>query len=119
MNADAPGGMTVGFGTDDAGYELKSMLLAEISALPGMKVIEFGVSSAAAAEPYPKVGVRVAGAVARGEVDRAILVCGTGIGMALSANKVPACAQQSPTTPTQWNAWSCRITARSSRSAHA
>lgn len=82
-------GMTVGFGADDAGYELKAMLLAEIGALPGMTLIDFGVSSADAAEPYPQVGLRVAEAVARGEIDRAILVCGTGIGMAISANKVP------------------------------
>lgn len=82
-------GMTVGFGADDAGYELKSMLLAETKTLPGMTVIDFGVSSAHEAEPYPQVGVRVAEAVARGEVDRAILICGTGIGMAISANKVP------------------------------
>jgi ribose 5-phosphate isomerase B len=88
MTADASGGMTVGFGADDAGYELKSMLLAEISTLPGMTVIDFGVSSAAATEPYPQVGVRVAEAVARKEIDRAVLVCGTGIGMAISANKV-------------------------------
>jgi len=80
--------MTVGFGSDDAGYELKSLLLAEISGLPGMTVIDFGVSSADASEAYPQVGVRVAQAVARGEIDRAILVCGTGIGMAISANKV-------------------------------
>jgi len=81
--------MTVGFGADDAGYELKSLLLAEISGLAGMTVVDFGVSSADAAEPYPHVGIRVAEAVARGEIDRAILVCGTGIGMAISANKVP------------------------------
>lgn len=86
---DMPSVMTIGFGADDAGYELKSMLLAETRSLPGMTVIDFGVSSADATEPYPQVGVRVAEAVARGEIDRAILVCGTGIGMAISANKVP------------------------------
>jgi ribose 5-phosphate isomerase B len=89
MTADVPGGMIVGFGADDAGYELKSMLMAETSALPGLNVIDFGVSGADATEPYPQVGVRVAEAVARGEVHRAILICGTGIGMAISANKVP------------------------------
>jgi ribose 5-phosphate isomerase B len=82
-------GMTVGFGADDAGYELKCMLLAETRRLAGMTVIDFGVSSPDATEPYPQVGVRVAEAVASGEIDRAILVCGTGIGMAISANKVP------------------------------
>jgi ribose 5-phosphate isomerase B len=81
--------MTIGFGADDAGYELKSMLLADTRSLPGVRVIDFGVSSPDATEAYPQVGVRVAEAVARGEIDRAILVCGTGIGMAISANKVP------------------------------
>jgi len=89
MTADMPTGMTVGFGADDAGYELKSMLLAETRRLPGMRVVDFGVSGPDATESYPQVGVRVAKAVARGEIDRAILVCGTGIGMAISANKVP------------------------------
>lgn len=84
-----PSRMTVGFGADDAGYELKSRLLAEVSGLPGVTVRDFGVASADATEPYPQVGLRVAEAVARGELDRAILVCGTGIGMAISANKVP------------------------------
>jgi ribose 5-phosphate isomerase B len=86
---DVPSVMTVGFGADDAGYELKTMLLAEAGGLPGVKVIDFGVSGADATEAYPQVGVRVAQAVARGDIDRAILVCGTGIGMAISANKVP------------------------------
>jgi ribose 5-phosphate isomerase B len=89
MKADVPSGMTVGFGADDAGYQLKSMLLAETSRITGIEVIDFGVSGPDATEPYPQVGVRVAEAVARGEIDRAILVCGTGIGMAISANKVP------------------------------
>jgi ribose 5-phosphate isomerase B len=83
-----PSVMTIGFGADDAGYELKSMLMAEICRLPRVRVIDFGVSNADATEAYPQVGVRVAEAVARGEIDRAILVCGTGIGMAISANKV-------------------------------
>ena len=83
-----PSVMTVGFGADDAGYELKTMLVAEASGLPWVKVIDFGVSGADVTEAYPQVGLRVAQAVARGEIDRAILVCGTGIGMAISANKV-------------------------------
>jgi len=81
--------MRLGFGADDAGYGLKTMLMAEISALPDVQVFDFGVSGAGDTEPYPQVGVRVAEAVAGGEIDRAILICGTGIGMAISANKVP------------------------------
>jgi ribose 5-phosphate isomerase B len=84
-----PSRMIVGFGADDAGYELKSQLLAEVSGMPGISVRDFGVASGNATEPYSQVGLRVAEAVADGKVDRAILVCGTGIGMAISANKVP------------------------------
>lgn len=80
--------MTVGLGADDAGAELKNQLARELSRLPGITVRDFGVASADETEPYPQVGLRVAEAVARHEVDRAILVCGTGIGMAITANKV-------------------------------
>lgn len=81
--------MIVGLGADDAGVELKNRLARELSGLPGITVRDFGVASADDAEPYPQVGLRVAEAVARRELDRAILVCGTGIGMAITANKVP------------------------------
>lgn len=84
-----PSHMTVGFGADDAGYELKSKLLAEVSTMPGISVRDFGVASGDATEPYSQVGLKVAEAVADGDLDRAILICGTGIGMAISANKVP------------------------------
>ena len=82
-------GMIVGLGADDAGAELKNQLARELSGLPGITVRDFGVASADDAEPYPQVGLRVAEAVARQDLDRAILVCGTGIGMAITANKVP------------------------------
>ena len=81
--------MIVGLGADDAGLELKNQLARDLAGLPGITVRDFGVVSAEAAEPYPEVGLRVAEAVARHEVDRAILVCGTGIGMAITACKVP------------------------------
>lgn len=81
--------MTVGLGADDAGLDLKNQLARELGDLPGITVRDFGVASIDAAESYPQVGLRVAEAVARHEVDRAILVCGTGIGMAITANKVP------------------------------
>jgi ribose 5-phosphate isomerase B len=79
----------VGLGADDAGLELKNQLAQDLAGLPGVTVRDYGVVSAEAAEPYPEVGLRVAEAVARHEVDRAILVCGTGIGMAITACKVP------------------------------
>jgi ribose 5-phosphate isomerase B len=52
------------------------------------EVIDLGVNDAADARTYPDVGLAAAERVAEGESDRALLVCGTGIGMAISANKV-------------------------------
>jgi ribose 5-phosphate isomerase B len=83
-------GWRLGIGSDGAGLELKEglrKLLAEHGRVAS--VIDFGVGDDASTVPYPEIGVTVAEAVARGEIDRAVLVCGTGIGMAISANKVP------------------------------
>jgi len=75
-------------GADEAGYEYKEAIRADLAAHPRVaRVTDFGVA-AGATTPYPNVGLAVAEAVADGEVDRAILICGTGIGMAISANKV-------------------------------
>jgi ribose 5-phosphate isomerase B len=52
-------------------------------------VSDLGVHDTDDARTYPDVGLAAAEAVARGDADRAVLVCGTGIGMAIAANKVP------------------------------
>lgn len=82
--------MTIGFGADNAGAELKNLLRDEVaSSFPLAEIVDFGVADSADTTAYPKVGFTVAHAVGRGELDKAVLVCGTGIGMAISANKVP------------------------------
>jgi ribose 5-phosphate isomerase B len=53
------------------------------------EVRDFGVYSVDDPLPYPNIGLGVAERVRAGELDRAVLICGTGIGMAISANKVP------------------------------
>ena len=78
--------MRIGIGADINGYELKEFLKAHLIAL-GHDVVDFGVESDQDVD-YPEVAEPVARAVARGEVERAILVCGTGLGMAIVANKV-------------------------------
>jgi ribose 5-phosphate isomerase B len=79
----------LGFGADDAGLALKDFLVASLADHDtGYSVTDYGVYTPGDATAYPTTGVLVAEAVARGELDRAILVCGTGIGMAISANKV-------------------------------
>jgi ribose 5-phosphate isomerase B len=76
----------IGVGTDHAGVALKAQVLAHLAAL-GRKVKNYGSDTDEPCD-YPVVALRVAEAVARGEVGRGILVCGSGIGMTVAANKV-------------------------------
>ena len=75
----------IGIGSDDAANELKATLIEHLRER-GYEVEDY---SATPDDDYPDVAVEVAEAVARGEHDRAILCCGTGIGMSITANKVP------------------------------
>jgi ribose 5-phosphate isomerase B len=70
---------------DDAGAPLKERLAYWLHQ-QGYEVKDFGNGTD---QDYPDVAAQVAEAVARGEHDRALLVCGTGLGMAITANKVP------------------------------
>ena len=75
----------IAVGADDAGAPLKERLAAYLRQ-EGFQVQDYGNG---AGRDYPDVAAEVAEAVARGEHDRALLVCGTGLGMAIAANKVP------------------------------
>src|SRR5919107_5637925 len=79
----------VAIGADNAGVEMKNALKKQLEADPRVDVVDFGVPDTSDDRPYPHVGLDVAQAVARGDARRGLLVCGTGIGMAISANKVP------------------------------
>ena len=79
----------VAIGADNAGADMKNALKAQLEADPRVDVIDLGVPDASDNRAYPHVGIDVAQAVARGDARRGLLVCGTGIGMAISANKVP------------------------------
>ncbi len=83
------GRYVVAIGADNAGVEMKNALKKQLDADPRVDVVDFGVPDASDDRAYPHVGLDVAQAVARGEARRGLLVCGTGIGMAISANKVP------------------------------
>jgi len=72
---------------DHLGVELKAALRDHLQK-NGWQVTDLGVSDAAPVD-YPDVGQMLAERVAAGEFDRGILVCGTGAGMAITANKVP------------------------------
>lgn len=78
---------TIAIGCDEAAYNLKVAIIKHLGTL-GIRCDDFG---AAAGEVilYPDVAFKVADAVAAGKYKRAILVCGTGLGMCICANKVP------------------------------
>lgn len=79
--------MKIALGSDHAGYELKE----EIRDLLDQKRItyyDFGTYDTSPTD-YPDWGIKVAETVAKGEFERGILICGTGLGMCLVANKVP------------------------------
>lgn len=77
--------MKIAIGCDEAAYELKELLRDYASEL-GHEVKDFGTFDAVPVL-YPDIAHVVAAAVVEGEFDRAVLLCGTGIGMAISANK--------------------------------
>jgi len=76
-------------GSDDAGFDYKEILKRDLEQSDGVaSVVDVGVD-AEGHTAYPKVAVAAAELVARGEADRALLICGTGLGVAIAANKVP------------------------------
>jgi len=81
--------MRIAIGADNAGAKLKNLLKGVLNGDSRVaEVVDYGVADESDTTAYPYVGVRVAEAVASGEAQRGLLVCGTGIGMAISANKV-------------------------------
>ena len=80
---------TLAIGCDEAAYSLKVTLKKHLAKnYPNLQVTDFGADQGEVVL-YPDIGYIVAAAVARGDYERAILVCGTGIGMSICANKVP------------------------------
>ena len=77
----------IAIGSDHGGFALKKALMAHLDKR-GLKYKDFGTYSEASCD-YPAYGKAVAHAVASGECERGILICGTGIGMSMAANKVP------------------------------
>jgi len=77
----------VAIGSDEAGYDLKEQLKIHLAAR-GVEVVDYGCPSPAPVD-YPDVALALAQDIAAHKADRGILICGTGIGMAIAANKVP------------------------------
>jgi ribose 5-phosphate isomerase B len=78
--------MKIAIAADHAGFALKEKLRARLAGA-GHQVVDFGADSAESCD-YPDYAQPVAREVAQGHFDRGILVCSTGIGMAIAANKV-------------------------------
>lgn len=79
--------MRIALGADHAGYPLKEHLRRHLES-QGHEVEDFGTTSEASTD-YPDYAGKVGRAVAEDRADRGLLVCGTGIGMAIAANKIP------------------------------
>ncbi len=80
--------MRIAIGADNAGADLKNLIRDRLAGRDDVTVTDFGVPDAETTTAYPRIGADVAKAVAAGEADRGLLICGTGIGMAITANKV-------------------------------
>ncbi len=80
--------MKIGFGCDHAAIDLKNELLEHLQAA-GHTCVDFGGYDKNVKINYPEPALAVAEAIMRGEIDKGVLICGTGIGISLAANKVP------------------------------
>ncbi len=76
-------------GADDAGFEYKEALKADLEQNPDVELVTDVGVDADSHTAYPTVAIAAAEMVADGKADRALLVCGTGLGVAIAANKVP------------------------------
>ncbi len=79
--------MKVAIGADHRGYRLKSAIIEYLRG-KSVEVIDFGTDTDEVSVDYPDYAIPVAEAVAKGDADRGILICMTGVGMSITANKV-------------------------------
>jgi ribose 5-phosphate isomerase B len=84
-----PAALRIVIGSDDAGYEYKEALKADLVSSELVESVEDVGVDAAGHTPYPTIAITAAELVASHHADRALLICGTGLGVAISANKVP------------------------------
>ncbi|WP_309601834.1 ribose 5-phosphate isomerase B [Sphingomonas sp.] len=81
--------MRIALSADHAGYELKDLLAAWLAEV-GHEIIDLGTNSAESVD-YPRFGAALAEALADGRAERGITICGSGIGVAIAANRNPVC----------------------------
>jgi len=80
--------MRLGIAADHGGFELKEQLKQELKSL-GHEVVDFGAYEYDPQDDYPDLVAPLARAVAQGEVERGVAICGSGVGACVAANKVP------------------------------
>jgi len=80
--------MKLAIGCDHGGFDLKEEVLKYLKTVPDVRIEDLGVAGRDSVD-YPDYGRKVAEAVSRGAADRGILICGTGIGMSIVANRYP------------------------------
>ncbi len=80
--------MKLAIGCDHGGFELKEEILKFLKTVANLQVTDLGPASKESVD-YPDVGKKVSEAVSQGTMDRGILICGTGIGMSIVANRYP------------------------------
>ena len=78
--------MKIGIGNDHAAVDMKNQVVEYLEG-KGYEVVNFGTDTYESCN-YPEYGEKVGRAVAAGDVDLGILICGTGVGISLAANKV-------------------------------
>src|SRR5271170_2528223 len=79
--------MKIALAADHGGYEMKTLLIARLGNA-GHSVTDFGAPRSDPADDYPDYVIPLAQAVAAGQVDRGIVICGSGVGASVAANKV-------------------------------
>jgi ribose 5-phosphate isomerase B len=80
--------MRLGIAADHGGFALKERMAADLQA-SGHEVVDFGAYELVAGDDYPDFVTPMARAVAKGEVDRGVAICGSGVGACIVANKIP------------------------------
>jgi len=79
--------MRVAFGCDHAGWPLRASILAELRA-SGFDIVDCGSEEPVPGDDYPDVAAAVGRAVVKGEAERGVLVCGSGVGASIAASKL-------------------------------
>ncbi|MGO9463547.1 MAG: RpiB/LacA/LacB family sugar-phosphate isomerase [Isosphaeraceae bacterium] len=79
--------MRIGLAADHGGFEMKQILIERLRQA-GHEVMDFGATTLDAADDYPDFVIPLARAVGSGEVERGIVICGSGVGASVAANKV-------------------------------